>query len=281
MVPLANSLENHMSKQDIAIPEHLRKYLTSTQASSDADAMASASISIPRISLRGRKFRLIEGGEEMRKPADELFVVILAVEPGSGLMNKTYYKDTYQSGDNKPPDCSSSNGLTPDSWVSEPVSAKCNGCPMNVFGSAKSRNGGKAKACKDSKRLWVVEPDNINGTVYALGIPVTSLKAMAEYGAMLKANGVPTAAVITKLSMKDTEFPELLFDFVGVLEENVMQASMLRNEQKDWDLHQSGPMLEHDATPKGPIQAPGSQQLLEAKGDTAGKLSADEATKAW
>jgi hypothetical protein len=268
-----------MASKDIAIPEHLKKFLTNTGASSDADSMASASISIPRISLKGRKFRLIEGGEEIRKPADDLFCVIVAVEPGSGLMQKTYYKDMYQSGDSKPPDCSSSNGITPDNWVSEPQSAKCNGCPMNIFGSAKSRSGGKAKACKDSKRLWVVEPDKIGGTVYALGVPVTSLKAMSEYGSMLKANGIPSAAVITQLTMKDTEFPELEFNFVGVLEEAPMQEAMLRNEMKDWNLHQSGPMLEHK--PSGPIEAPGAAALLNAETKDKPALSADEATKGW
>ena len=275
-----------MSKQEIAIPEHLKKFLTNSQASSDADAMASASISIPRISLRGRKFRLVVGGEELRKPADELFVVIVAVEPGSGLMQKTYYSKGYSSGDSAPPDCSSANGVTPDAWISNPVSSKCNGCPMNIFGSAKSANGGKAKACKDSKRLWVVEPDAIDGTVYALGVPVTSLKAMAEYGALLKANGIPSAAVITRLSMKDTEFPELLFDFVGVLEEAPMEQALLRNEKKDWSIGMSGPVLEHQ--PSGPIAAPGqpiTQKMLEGDGpgkvDATGKLTANEAAQDW
>ena len=275
-----------MASKDITIPEHLKKYLTNTGASSDADSMASASISIPRISLRGRKFRLIEGGEEIRKPADDLFCVIIAVEPGAGLMQKTFYKDTYQSGDSKPPDCSSSNGITPDNWVSEPQSNKCHGCPQNIFGSAKSRSGGKAKACKDSKRLWVVEPDKIDGTVYALGIPVTSLKAMSEYGSMLKANGVPSASVITQLTMKDTEFPELEFNFVGVLEEKPMEEAMLRNERKDWNLHQSGPLLE-GPTKSGPIEAPGAQALLESQAadkpaaETKPALTADQATSGW
>lgn len=275
-----------MSKQEIAVPEHLRKFLSNTGASSDADAMASASISIPRLSLRGRKFRFIEGGEEIRKPADEAFVVILAVEPGAGLMAKTFYKKGYVSGDSAPPDCSSANGVTPDPWISEPVSPKCNGCPKNVFGSAISRTGGKAKACKDSKRLWVVDPEKLDGTVFALGVPVTSLKAMAEYGAMLKANGIPTAAVITKLSMKDTEFPELIFEFVGVLEEQSMEVAMLRNEKKDWDLHQSAPMLEHDGNrgERKPLEAPGAQQLLESqsKGDVSkGDMGVDDAVSNW
>jgi hypothetical protein len=272
-----------MAKQEIAIPEHLKKYMSNTGASSDADTMAAASISVPRLSMRGRKFRLIEGGEEIRKPADEIFVSILAVEPGAGLMAKTYYEKGYVSGDSSPPDCSSANGVTPDPWIGEPVSQRCNGCPMNVFGSAKSRSGGKAKACKDSKRMWVAEPDKLEGTVYALGIPVTSLKPMAEYGAMLKSNGIPTAAVITKLSFKDTEFPELIFDFVGVLENEPMEIAMLRNEKKDWDLHQSAPMLDGPAVKK-PLEAPGADKLLET-GDKApkegGELSADEAAGGW
>jgi hypothetical protein len=269
-----------MAKQEIAVPEHLKKYLTSTAVSSDTDAMAAASISIPRISLRGRKFRLIEGGEEIRKPADELFGVILAVEPGTGLMAKTFYKKGYTSGDSSPPDCSSANGVFPDAWISNPVNSKCNGCPMNVFGSAKSANGGKAKACKDSKRLWVAEPDKIDGTVYAMGVPVTSLKPMSEYGNMLKANGIPSAAVITRFSMKDSEFPELIFEFTGVLEQEHMEVAMLRNESKDWDIN-TGPLLEHK--PSGPIAAPGQPMDQKLLGDDKPKseVSADDATSGW
>lgn len=269
-----------MAKTEIAIPEHLKRFVTSSQTSSDADAMASASISIPRISLRGRKFRLIEGGEEIRKPSDDLYGVILGVEPGTGLMAKTYYKKGYVSGDSSPPDCSSAGGVTPDAWIQNPVNSKCNGCPMNVFGSATSNNGKKTKACKDSKRLHIVEPDKINGTVFNMGVPVTSLKAMAEYGSMLKANGIPTAAVITKFGMKDSEFPELTFEFVGVLEEETLEKSMLRHEQKDWDLRATAPMLEH--TSREPLQAPGADKLLEHSGsEKKSDLSVDEATSAW
>lgn len=275
-----------MSKE-IAVPEHLKKYLSNTQTSGDADAMAAASISIPRISLRGRKFRIIEGGEEIKKPADDLLCVILAVEPGTGLMAKTFYKDAYQSGDSKPPDCSSANGVTPDAWIGTPQSEKCQNCPQNVFGSAKSRSGGKAKACKDSKRIWLGLPDALEGTVYNMGVPVTSLKAMSEYGAMLKSNGVPPAAVMTRLTMKDTEFPELIFEFVGVLEEQAMEVAMLRNEKKDWNTTFTGPMLEGPSR-SGPIAAPGadSQKLLDAKPEGEGtegkpRLSADEAAGNW
>jgi len=221
-------------------------------------------MSIPRISLKGRKFRLIEGGEEVRKPSDEIFVVILAVEPGAGLMQKTYYKAGYVSGSSAPPDCSSTNGITPDTFVTDPVAPKCAACPMNVFGSATSTNGKKTKACRDSKRLWVVEPDKMDGTVYALNVPVSSLKAMAEYGSMLSRQGIPAAAVITKLSMADSEFPQIQFDLLGFLEEEILVKAMDRHEQQDWS-KPAAPMLDYERPTKGPIEAPGAQQLLESQ----------------
>lgn len=266
---------------ELVIPEHLKKFMTSTQASSDADSMASASISIPRVSLRGRKFRLIEGGEEIRRPAEELYCVILAVEPGAGLMQKTFYSKGYSSGDSAPPDCSSSNGLTPDPWVNNPQAQACRSCPQNSFKAGP--NGKKSKPCKDSKRLWIAEPDNIDGTVFALGVPVTSLKAMSEYGAMLKANGIPVSAVITRLSMKDTEFPELIFEFAGVLAEEPLQVAMHRNEQRNWNIGASGPMLEHNPESSGPMRAPGADKLLEQKpvASETKSLTADDATGNW
>lgn len=270
---------------EMMIPEHLKKYMSNPAASSEADSMAAASISIPRISLRGRKFRLIVGGEEIQKPSDEVFVVILAVEPGAGLMQKTYYKKGYASGDSAPPDCSSSDGVVPDSWVNDPVNPTCRNCPMGVFGSAVNPNNGKkTKACKDSKRLWVALPNDIGGTVFAMNVPVTSLKAMAEYGQMLKTNNIPTAAVMTKLSMKDSEFPELIFEFAGVLAEEVLETSMARNEAKDWGMRQSGPLLDH--RPSGPIAAPGADKLLEGtiaetKPQPGAAIDPDAATAGW
>lgn len=273
---------------EMVIPDHLKKYMTSPAASSDADSMASASISRPRISLRGRKFRIIEGGEEIKKPADELFCVILAVEPGAGLMQKTFYAKGYVSGDSSPPDCSSSNGVSPDPWVNNPVSSACKTCPKNVFGSAVNNQGKKTKACKDSKCLWVALPDDIEGTVFALGVPVTSLKAMSEYGGMLKSNGIPVSAVITRLSMKDSEYPELIFEFAGVLEENTLAIAMERNEKRNWNIAASGPLLEHQPS-GGPIQAPGADRLLDNSGLTpddkalavSKQMSADQATENW
>ena len=216
----------------MVVPEYLKSQVAGVD--SDVDAMASSSMSIPRISLKGKKFRISEGGEEVSK-SDTLKTVILAVEPDGSRMIKTFYAHGYAAGDSSPPDCSSSNGVTPDLWVNEPVSEKCSTCQNNVFGSATSTNGKKTKACKDSKRLWLALPDNVEGTVYALNVPVTSLRALSEYGTFIKKNGFPLPAIITEMSMdEESDFPQLHFKHVGFLAEKEFSQAIERHTSKDW-----------------------------------------------
>ena len=227
-----------------AIPDYLKNQAPT--ANSDVDSLASSSLSIPRISLKGKKFRVILDGEEIKKPSPELEVVILAVEPDAGLFIKTYYEGTYNPNDTSPPSCSSSNGIHPDSWVTSPISDRCNTCSKNVFGSATSASGKKAKACKDSKRVWVTLPDDIEGTVFALGIPVTSLKSVAEYAKLLKNNNYPMTAIVTKMTMDDeSDFPQLQFEVARFLTEDDFITATKRNSERDWDIGKASsvPML--------------------------------------
>lgn len=255
-------------KEVMAVPEYLKARLA--QPNAEADSLASSSISIPRVSLRGRKFRLVVDGEEIRKPADTLEAVILAVEPGAGLFVKTYFEGTYNSGDSSPPTCASSDGIAPDSWVTSPQSNRCNSCKMNQFGSATSRSGKKAKACRDSKRVWLALPDDIEGTVFAMGIPVTSLKNVSEYGRELKANGYPISAVITKIGMEDTEFPQLEFEMGGFLPEKEGLLALERNVARDWNISSAStaPMIEHAGGDK-PAALPSVAQAAKAKAPDA------------
>lgn len=222
-----------MSKTNVAIPEYLKKYMDNGSGK-DADSMASASVSVPRISLKGKKFMFMNGDDESKK-TDEIHVVILGVDPEGGRMIKTFYAGGYNPNDTAPPDCSSSNGVTPDAWVNNPISTNCAGCQKNVFGSATSATGKKTKACRDAKRLWVAKVDDIEGVVYGLNVPVTSLKAMSEYGREIRGAGVPLSAVITKLTMdEDAEFPQLIFERFGFLNEETGLKALERNESRDW-----------------------------------------------
>lgn len=216
------------------VPDYLKKYMAENGAGGDADAMAAASISIPRISLKGKKFQFINGDEESKK-SEEIYVSILAVEPEGPRMIKTFYKNGYNPNDTSPPDCSSSNGVAPDSWVSDPVSQSCSNCPKNVFGSATSPTGKKTKACRDAKRLWVAKVDDLQGTVYGLNVPVTSLRDMADYGREIREMGAPLAAVVTKIYMdEDSEFPKLLFARAGFLNEEQGLIAIERSASREW-----------------------------------------------
>lgn len=236
----------------VAIPDYLKGIQQNT---SDSEALAGLSNKIPRISLKGRKFRLIVEGEEIVKPTDTLQVVILAVEPEKGRMVKTFYAKGYSSGDTEPPTCSSADGVRPDAWIADPQHSNCAQCPKNAFGSATSQSGKPAKACRDSKRLWVAIPENeknqdlglgLDGTVFSLGVPVTSLGSLSDFGKQIAKNGYPLPAVIVNLEMVDSEFPQVDFSFSGFLPEKDGRIAIERNVSKDWlDSVPAGPVLEH------------------------------------
>ena len=218
---------------EVAVPEYLKKFMDQG-TSKDADSMASASVSVPRISLKGKKFQFINGDDESKK-TDDINIIILGVDPEGGKMIKTFYAAGYNPNDTAPPDCSSSNGINPDGWVANPVSTNCAGCQKNVFGSATSPSGKKTKACRDAKRLWVTQADQVEGVVYGLNVPVTSLKAMAEYGKEIRNAGIPLSAVITRVYMdEDSEFPQIHFNRVGFLNEESGLKAIERNESRDW-----------------------------------------------
>ena len=255
-----------MSSNELAVPDYLKNQ-TPAEASSDVDSLASASLSIPRISLKGKKFRVILDGEEVKKPSPELEVVILAVEPGPGLFIKTYYEGQYNPNDTSPPACASSNGVTPDAWVTNPKNDRCSTCQMNVFGSATAvTSGKKAKACKDSKRIWVTLPDDIDGTVFALGVPVTSLKNVSNYAKELQKHNYPMTAIVTMMSIDDeADFPVVQFNVSRFLDEEGYNKATARNAAKDWDIAKAStaPMLENRGEAAAPKNLPSMADVVE------------------
>ena len=219
-----------------ALPAYMQEFLAQSQA--DTSALVSSSVSVPRLSYRGKRWRFIVDGEEELIKTLSVAVVIIGVEPDAGRFIKTLYLNAYNPGDSSPPDCSSSNGITPDVWVSSPQAMRCNQCPKNIFGSAVSRSGGKAKACHDSKRLWVVKPDDMD-IIYCLNVPIMSLKNLAEYGKYIARNNFPLALVITELSMDDeSEFPKLCFNHNGFVEEDYVQEVADLNQRRPWKVSQ-------------------------------------------
>ena len=218
------------------LPAHLQALVKQNKPSADVASLATAQSSTPRISLRGRMFRFIEDGEEKSKSNGPINVHIVGVEPGPGKFTKTWYEKAYsgQAADNSPPDCSSDDGVRPNPWIGRPQHSDCATCPKNMFGSATSRSGKPSKACNDSKRLYVTKENDVEGTMFLLQTPVSSLKAMANYGRSLADMGVELWMPVTQLSMKDAEFPELEFAVHSFITPEQVEPLKLRSEKKEW-----------------------------------------------
>lgn len=221
--------------KEIVIPDYLQGMVDP-----GAKDMITNTGGAPRISLRGRSFRFIMDGEEIHKQHDPIHVVILGVAPEKS-MAKTFYIDGYTPGSTDPPDCSSFFGEVPDNWIDNPQHPTCKGCPQNAWGSAKSMSGKKAKACKDSKRLMVVSAkelkeaeEGVDPPIYILNVTVASLKALSEYGKFLISNNLPMAAVLTQVEFVDSDFPQIQFKFLAVLNESMGKPSIIRAQKKEW-----------------------------------------------
>lgn len=224
---------------ELAVPDYL-KAMSGNTSIEVLDSMASASMSIPRISLRGKKFRFMEGGEEVAAISDKIKVVIFGVQPDDNHFIKTYYDKAYGGqGDSSPPTCSSDDGVAPSAWTSNPQYPNCAECPKNRFGSATSRSGKPSKACQDGKRLWVAKHEDVKAgekpTIYALGVTVMSLKNLSEFGRSMKAMNVPISAAVVEVTMDDdSEFPMISFACVGFLPETEALESIARSEKAEW-----------------------------------------------
>src|SRR5574340_622904 len=231
------------------MPAYMQKFMQQNQQ--DAASMATASVSVPRLSYRGKRWRFVEDKQEELVPTLTVPVVILGVEPDAGHMIKTYYKEGYKPGSTDPPTCSSSDGIRPDVWVSSKQSNLCSQCQMNVFGSATSMSGGKAKACKDGKRLWVAKPSNLKKQ-YGLNVPVMSLKHLSEYGKYIAGNKYPLALVITEMGMDESkEFPVLTFKHIGFVEEKDAELAIKVNTERPWKSTFGDMPLLPDTGPEG------------------------------
>ena len=236
-----------MSGKELVVPDWLKAKIESGEAKADADKVVSTVESVPRISLKSRRFNFIENGEVVMKTADPIHVVIVGVQPEHG-MAKTFYEGAYEPGDSSPPDCSSYDGIRPDSWISNPQSENCATCPNNKWGSAKSMSGGKAKACRDSKRLIVINGKNVkDGTAFMLNVTVASLKNLSDYGKQLAKQGLPLEAIMTTVGIdEDSDFSKLTFAAAGVLNESQGVIALQRSAERAWA--SDTPAIEHQTS---------------------------------
>lgn len=199
------------------VPAHLANRLNAPSALSDQVSSGLGGTSIPRISIKSSRFRLVVGDSEVLIPTSEIDVIIVGASPG---LSKTWYSKpwTPESDDNAAPDCFSFDGVTPDKEAKLPQNGVCASCPHNAWGSRKSPSGQETKSCADQKRLAVVGASAPDQEIYLLLVTPSALKGLNTYQRELTARGIPAEIVVTKISFDpEASYPKLVFSFGGFL----------------------------------------------------------------
>jgi hypothetical protein len=206
---------------NIKVPAHLaaRVGVQSALAQSLTGGLSGGSgESYPRISIKGARFRIVDGDTETVLDSTTLEVVIVGANP---RLSKIWYaKQWTPDAEPSAPDCYSLDGLGPDPAATNPQNDLCASCPQNAWGSKVTPQGQQIKACADQKRLAVVAADDPTGPIYLLQVTPAALKGLNQYQKELSVRGIPPEIVKTKVSFDtDASFPKLKFSFGGFLDE--------------------------------------------------------------
>jgi len=173
-----------------------------------------------RIGLKGARFRLIQGGQEIAiKDEPYLDIVILGA---NAAISRTFYMDKWEPGKKVAPSCFSADGIAPDAKSATPQSTRCATCKQNEKGSVVFDSGKKGRACSFSKRVAVMMYGDPEGVVYQLdikalslfgdGTPSKGLYTLSEYSKLLQARGVRAESLVTRISFDtDSSVPKLFF----------------------------------------------------------------------
>ncbi len=221
---------------------NLPAFIAQTQTSND-DLAGYASQGFPSISIKGKVFTIVSGGErkvipnplDPQSPATRINVILVKVNPEK---SKTYYAGGYKegaSGEEARPTCFSNNGRTPDAQSLEPQCQTCAACKWNVFGTSRGADGslGKGKACSDFVRVVLCTPDDTE-TLYLLRVPPASIRALGELSKTLSARKVPYQGVVTEISfdMKEAT-PRLVFTPKGFVADAATFNAVVEQSKSD------------------------------------------------
>ena len=172
------------------------------------------------------QFKIIKGAEEQTIQAP-IPVVIMGITPTGTALNRAYYAGDYVPGTTAAPDCASSNGIAPDSG-DLPQAASCALCPHAQWGSK-----GKGQACSQGKTVYVVGASDVEGDVYQVRVPPTSLKHLSLYGSRLNSIGADCSKLITNLNIfetDDVDYPILSLSVGGYFSPEVSMITSARSE---------------------------------------------------
>jgi hypothetical protein len=210
------------------VPDHIRN-----RQIDDVTASLAGGGGSKRISIRGKVFRLMDGGQQIAVNEDRAMnVVVVNAAPH---VSRTFYEGTYEEGKNVPPDCWSADGITPASNAQNPQAASCADCPQNIKGSGQ----GDSRACRFSQRLAIVLENDISGDVYQLTLPSQSIfgkpegdrMPMQAYAKYLKAQRTSITAVVTEAKFDiNSSTPRLTFKAIRWLNEEELDNAIKQSK---------------------------------------------------
>ena len=189
-----------------------------------------------RISIKGGKFRLMVGGEQVSvSKGDEINIVVV----NAATVSRTYYEGTYDPNNASAPSCWSADTRvpSPDVPAEQRKATRCADCPMNIKGSGQ----GDSRACRFNQRLAITlegKPDD----VYQLQLPATSIfgeakdgkMGMQAYAKFLNAHNTPIIAVMTEMYFdENAETPKLFFKPIRPLDEAELMAAVAAKDSED------------------------------------------------
>lgn len=197
----------------------------------------------------GSKFS-IRGGtlsfNDAPLPNNEMAVVIC-----DSILENVYYEGDFDPDSLSSPSCFAfgrdDKQIAPHADVEEPKAEKCDGCPMNEWGSSSK---GRGKACRNRRRLALVSAGNFDADgnfepfessedfskaqIGYFGIPPTSLKGYAAYVTQLKTNlKRPPFAVFTRVSVVPDPKTQvkIQFELLGPAPDDIVQVLIDKNKE--------------------------------------------------
>ncbi len=180
---------------------------------------------LPQLTIGSRGFA-VRAGEEpqmlldaQRRPMMDLELVIAYVSP---FVSRAYYMRAYDPANQTPPDCTSIRGDVPDPGSPHVQHETCAGCPMAEWGSS-SREGSRAKACRETKRLVMVAPGDLEcrvfGAPFLFVVPPGSLNRLIDLHRKLAAIELPEWAIVVRMGFDGSkQYPAVNFEVERALD---------------------------------------------------------------
>lgn len=215
-------MANELAMLDAALPSYLKELDLDDTTKALMGGGAGSGNESKRISIKGGVWRMMVNGKEIAKNEERTMNVVIAA--AAPKVSRTFYLKQYsEGGDISAPDCWSADGEVPDAKAQNPQSKRCIDCPQNEKGSGQ----GESRACRFSQRLAVVLANDLNGDLFQLTLPATSIFGAGEpgkwplqtYAKMLGGKGVPVTAVVTEMKFDtNSATPKITFRPVKVLD---------------------------------------------------------------